>query len=385
MTKLNVNFVLILMMFSLVLAEEDFKPVETEKISEILRTISEQSKQNFEKIHTWQGELMSSRIIIDKGKIVKETFETMTDAIGPCPNEINVLDSSKVIFKCDLDKGVYYLKRSREEPTRYFDPTDNRDLGTKSTVSCSSHIVNNEYRISTEPFRLSKGEIVERKAIKEKADEDGLASKRLQPIYLPKYIFDVESQVWGYYPRITETIEKEGKYEVDGLTPKVEQRAVSGDLQYRVQLPLNKLNFFDIGNMWMIKIFSANAGYNMISSQTITVDGEKLMEQESTEYQEIDGVYVPIKETKDNYDPRDFSLRSSEEKVFKNIRINEPISDETFTYKNLGLEDGDTFVDKIEGKEYKYQDAKLIEITKEDKSEKNNDAEKKGEAEEATK
>ncbi|MFA5240521.1 MAG: hypothetical protein WC476_12560 [Phycisphaerae bacterium] len=370
MTKLNVNFVLILMMFSLALAEEDFKPVEPEKIPGILRTISEQSKQNFEKIHTWQGELEVLRHSIDKGENAKKTFETLTDAVSPRPDKIDELTSSRIIFKCDLEKGLSYSKVSREAPTLYFDPADGRDLGTKSVSRCESRIMTNGYRLSAEPIARKKGDVVERRATKEKIDDD-YSSLRVQPVYLPTYIFDVRSQVWHIYPRIAEIIEKEGKYEVDGLAPKVEQKTVSGDLQYRVQIPF-RLNSFGINNVWVTKIFSANAVYNMISSERITADGEKLIQQKSVEYQKIKSICVPIGHIEDTYDFQDFTLQSHEERIFNNVRINEPISAETFTYKNLGLEDGDTFVDKIKDKEYKYKEAKLVEI------EKKSEADKKG-------
>ncbi|MFA5239627.1 MAG: hypothetical protein WC476_07990 [Phycisphaerae bacterium] len=372
--KSGLNLAFILFVCSLALAEEDFKAVEAEKIPEILRTISEQSKQNFEKIHTWQGELESSRRFIDKGEQAKKTFEIMTDAVGSTPNEVAEFTSSRIIFKCDLDKGISYSKRSREEPTRYFDTTDGRDLGTKSTVSCSSQIVNNEYQISTRPVRLNMNEeIIKREAVKEKIDGDKAPCETcegLQSAYLPTYVFDIRNQVWHLYPIIAGKIEEKGEYIFDGLTPKVEQRTVSGDLQYRVHMPL-RLNSFGIKYLWRIKTFSANTGYNMISLEMITADGGKLMQQENIEYQKINDVYVPVKRMKNTYDySRDFSLRSQEEQVFKNVRINEPIPDETFTYKNLGLKDGDTFVDKIEDKEYKYKEAKLVEIEKKDEVEK---------------
>jgi hypothetical protein len=360
--KLNVCIALILSAYSLAIAQsETFQAVESEKIPGILRTISNQTKANFEQIHTWQGELESSRHFIHKGKNAKETFETLTDAVGPCPNEVAEVDSCTIIFKCDLDKGLFHSKSSREKPTLYFDPADNKDLGTKSLPKCSSQIVTNEYRYSAEPSARKNGEVIQRKAVKEKADIDGPSYKGLQPVYLPSYIFDIDSQVWERYPDFANIIEEKGEYVVGGLALKVEQRTLSGDVQYRVHEPFN-INAFNINNCWIINTFSANSGYNIISSERIRADG-KLMTKKSFEYQKVNGVYVPIRDTEDTYDySRDFSLRSHEEDVFKNVRINDSIPAETFTYKNLGLKDGDEFIDRIASKEYKYQDANLVLI-----------------------
>ena len=116
----------------------------------------------------------------------------------------------------------------------------------------------------------------------------------------------------------------------------------------------------------MVQTFSTQAGYNMISWKMITADGGKLMQQESIEYQKINDVYVPIRSTKNSYDYRDFTLRSTIEGVFRNVRINEAISAETFTYKNLGLEDGDIIEDRIINKKFIYQKGELAETTKDD-------------------
>jgi len=347
---------------------EVFQAVEAERIPGILRSISKQTKENFEQIHTWQGELESSRYFIHKGGMAKGTFERHTDAAGASPNEIAELDSSFIVFRCDLDKGLFYSKVCRQTPTRYFDPADGRDLGTKSITDCGSHIVTGEYRLSSDTSVLRKGEVVQRKATKEKIEKDDSSYVGRQPVYLPGYLFDIKSQVWEYYPFFAKNIEEKGEYVLNGLALKVEQRTLDGDVQYRVHEPLT-FNVFDINNIWTVRTFSTNAGYNMISSETRSADGGQLMHQKSMEYQKVNGVYVPIRGTEDKFDYsdyKDFSLRTHKEWVFKNVRINEPIPAETFTYRNLGLKDDDKFVDKILDREYIYKNEELVPIKKED-------------------
>ena len=58
--------------------------------------------------------------------------------------------------------------------------------------------------------------------------------------------------------------------------------------------------------------------------------------------------------------PENGEMSYERECLFNNIKINHVIPEETFTYKNLGLKDGDKFVDKIQNKEYIYQDEELI-------------------------
>jgi hypothetical protein len=355
--KICICVVLIFSTYNSAIAQsETFETVDSNQIISILNTISNQTKMNFEKIHTWQGELESSRLYIDRGENAKKTFEMLTDANGPSPKEIARDSQNKIIFKCDLDKGLLYSKDSREAPSRYTDAANNRDLGTKSLPRSSSQIITKEYKYSQEPLSRKNGEIVRRKAVKDKVE----VGPGFQPAYLPTYVLNINSQVWQYYPNIIKTIKEKGEYVIDGLAIKVEKRIISGDLQYRIQEP-SWTNNPNIKNFWTINIFSANAGYNNISWETTNVDG-KTMQKLTTEYQKVNDVYVPIKNIEDNYDFRDFSLRSHFETVFKNVHINNAIPGETFTYKNLDLKDGDMFEDKIIGKKYKYQDANLVLI-----------------------
>jgi len=342
--------------------DEVFQVVEAERIPDILRSISKQTKENFEQIHTWQGELVRSMYFVNKGNRAKETFETLTDANGLCPNEVVEITENRIIFKCDLNKGLFYVKRSREAPSRYIDPAINKDLGTKSLPSSSSEIITNEYRYKAQPNAYRNEEVVQHRAVKTKID--GPIYQGRQPNYLPGYIFDIDSQVWERYPEYAKILEEKGEYVFSELAMKAEQRTLSGDLQYRIHEPF-EINAFNIRG-WLINTFSEKSGYNIIDSERITADG-KLMWRKSTEYQKVNGVYVPIRDTEDTYYYRsDFSLKIHNEDVFKNIFINDAISEETFTYRNLGLKNGDEFIDKILDKEYIYQDEQLTAVEKKD-------------------
>ncbi|MFA5659236.1 MAG: hypothetical protein WC900_08120 [Oscillospiraceae bacterium] len=344
--------------------DEKFQAVETERIPGILRNISKQTNENFEQIKTRQGELFYSTYFVHKGTLTKRVFERETDANGPCPDKVAQITESRIISNCDLDKELLYVKRSRETPSRYIDPATNKDLGTKSLPSSSSEIITNEYRYVAQPSGYLNDKVAQRKAVKTKIDQPSYAGGR-QPDYLPRYIFDIDSQVWWRYPDYANIIEEKGEYVFMGLAMKAEQRTLSGDLQYRVYEPFY-MNAFNIKG-WLINTFSEKAGYNIIDSKRITEDG-KLMARESTEYQKINGVYVPIKSTEKQFDyTGDFSLQSQQEETFKNVRINEPIPEGTFTAENLGLQEGDEFIDKVEDKEFKYRNDKLVEISEKPK------------------
>ena len=79
----------------------------------------------------------------------------------------------------------------------------------------------------------------------------------------------------------------------------------------------------------------------------------------------VNGVYVPSRTTEQNFERKNGELSYEAKYTFKNAKTNHPISQETFTYKNLGLKNGDKFIDKILDKEYTYQDGDLISASEE--------------------
>jgi hypothetical protein len=165
--------------------------------------------------------------------------------------------------------------------------------------------------------------------------------------------------VWLQYPRILKRIREKGQYVVDDrYALKVERRILDDDVQYLVHEPATI--GIEGGNVWVIKTFSKDAGYNMISSEFTRVNGEPIYRR-IMEYQMVEGIYVPSKATtEDNFDPNNGAMQYRKTRIYKNVRLNRSIPAETFTYKNLGLKDVDIFIDKILGKEYTYQDGKLV-------------------------
>lgn len=338
---------------------EAFQVVPAKRFPEILNTISKSVRDNFIRIHSWQGETEVSRYVVYKGKTAKDIFMRNTDGAGEAPNRVANIAGSKTMFSSDLNKALFYAKVSRETSSRYIDPANGRDLGTKSIPWWRISILTDKYCIHSSPSVRRKGKIIQRVTIKEKVDEEGCTSCGGHPLpFDPRDLFDFRSPVWLQYPRILEHIRENGEYVADDkYALKVEQRELDGEVQYRVHEPV-KIKL-EGGNIWFIKTFSSNAGYNMISWETTRVNGE-LIRRRTLEYQSVQGIYVPSKATEENFDPEDGSLQYQKTRTFKNVCLNHSIPAKTFTYKNLDLENGDKFIDKSMNKEYDYHDGQLI-------------------------
>jgi len=363
MKKLSWIMILIFLLCDLTIGQtEEFQTVPAERIPDILNTISNHIHENFRRIHTLEGETEVSWYVVYKGETAKDIFVRNTDAIGEAPNSIMEIALSKTTFSCDLDKGFFYSKNHRTIPSRYIDPLSGKDLGTKSIPWYRISILTPEYYLQSMPNRMRDGHIVQRRVVKEKVDKDCSSCER-PSVVDPRNLFNFRSPLWLQYPRILKRIREKGEYVVDEYALKVEELILPDIVQYRVHEPTKNRPH---GNVWFINTFSSNAGYNMVAYEETRSDG-RLMHKRSVEYKLIEGVYVPSKETKENLDAENSSQQYQKTRTFKNVRLNHSIPAETFTYNNLGLENGDEFVDKILGKEYTYQEGVLVEIKKNDK------------------
>jgi hypothetical protein len=362
-TKLSLNTIVVIFLCGLAMGQtETFQPVAPEKIAEILNTISTRVHQNFLQIDSWEGDAEVSRYEICKGEQARDIFEKQTAALGDPPDRIAKLTQSTTTFRSDLRKGMFYSKPSRKIPSVYMDPADGRDLGTKSVPWYTISILTPDYYIQSTPNRIRDGHVVQRRAVKEKVDKD-CTSCQQPSVFDPRDLFDARSPVWLNYPHILERIRQKGEYVVDGHTLKVEQRIVPTGLEYRIHQPAKIGSDGENINIWLIKTFSSNAAYNMIHSEMTRVNGEPIR-RHTFKYQLIEGIYVPSNTTEENFDFEDGSLIYQNTKVYKNIRLNHSIPEETFTYKNLGFENGDMLIDKINDKEHTYQDGNLVEVEK---------------------
>jgi hypothetical protein len=371
--KLNTTMfsaIVVLALFQLVWTEglradtrSEFQPVDPNRIPAILTIISNRAKGNYDQIQTWQGKLDIVSDYLYEGDRAKEVFTEEIKASGEPPKRLLEHRETNIEFSLDAENELLCAKYYSDsaKPLQYEDLETGRDLQAKVVLATRRAILTPEYQIDCIVDTTQDGVAKARKAVKQARPKN---SSRCvgHPVYDPRDLFDPRSPVWLSYPRIVEHIKKKGKYVVDDrYALKVERRVVDGDVQYRVHRPAR--TSLEGGNVWLVKTFSTDAGYNMISSEFTRVNGE-LIDRRSMEYQSVQGIYVPSKVTEESFDPQDGSLQYQKTQTFKNVLLNHPIPAETFTYKNLGLEDGDDFEDRILDKKYVYKQGELVEVPK---------------------
>ena len=203
-----------------------------------------------------------------------------------------------------------------------------------------------------------------RKAVKAKREKGRMDCRSgMPPIYDPRDSFGARRTIWENFPRLVQHINEHGELNVDGYRLKLEEQKYGDVTRYRVQWPAK---ISPETYIFVKMVFYSDKGFNVVSYEVTDPNG-KVFQRLTWEYELVSSVYVPKETTEERFERSNGELSYHRESTFRNLQLNQPIPEKTFTYKNLGLENGDKFIDKTLGKDYTYQDGTLVEAKKNDK------------------
>jgi len=340
-------------------ATGEFQPVDSNRIPEILNMISTTMRTNYNRIKTWRGEVHLSIDRIHRGATAQEIFKKNTQGKGKIPGIVLKHVEPTIEFSLNAEKDLLFVNHNSEKPPQYIDFQTGRDLGAKWMPDHSRAIVTPEYYLRSRPNTTREGVVLSRKAVKANREK-----RRPTPsIYEPRDSFGARRSIWQTFHRVLQHISEHGELNVDGYRLKVEEQKDGDITRYLVQQPvkIQQETYF-----FLKMVFCSENGLNVVSYEVTDQNG-KVSRRLTWEYELVSGVYLPKKTTEERFEPANGELSYREESTFRTLQINEVIPPVTFTYKNLGMKNGDKFIDKIGGKEYKYQDEQLIEVEKNDK------------------
>lgn len=341
--------------------KKNFLPVPPDQMSGILTMISNETQSNYDKIKIWKGKIDATIGIISEGTKAERVFKNKTDGVGQVPKKVITLNESTVEFAVNFEKGLFFDKKFFRSPLRYIDPDSGRVLGTESIVGSTTTIVTPEYRITNVPVVNRKDVIITRQAVKEKRAFEESSSTYRKDIFDPR-IEAIDGRAFrGSFLFLINYIEKHGEFRIDGQSLRIEKHVAGTTTEYRLEIPSPQLNPGEF--VFTTMIFNSDKGFNITLSETRTADG-KLYNKAIWEYEAINGVYLPTRTMNRIFQGENAELHSEQECIYTNLKLNQAIPEETFTYKNLGLKNGDKFIDKILDKEYSYQNGELIPIVK---------------------
>ncbi len=340
-------------------ATGEFQPVDSNRIPEILNMISIQMRNNYDRIKTWRGEVRLSIVRIHEGATAEELFKLNTPGKGDIPAILLNRAEITVEFALNSAKDLLFVNHC-EKPPHYTDFETGRDLGATLIPDPIRAIATPEYYLHSRLNTTREGVVLNRKAVKTKREKGRMGCRSgMPPIYEPRDSFGAGRTIRETLPLVLQYINEHGELNVDGHRLKVEEHKYGDVTRYRVQLPAR---ISPEAHIFLKMVFCSDKGFNIVSYED-TNPNDKVFQRLTWEYELVSGVYLPKKTTEEHFERPNGELSYHEESTFRNLQLNQPIPAETFEYTNLGLKNGDKFVDKIENKEYRYkEDTETLEL-----------------------
>ena len=349
-------------------------PVDQNNIARILTMIGERVRENHNKLITWEGKIKFVTDNIDRGTIAEKMFrERLKDDGQPISNRIIEQQEFTREFALDVQKELLYENYYPDRQKHHIMDLDTgRKLQLKENVRLGSgkFILTADFHIDCMENKNRDGVIVSRTVIKQNRPQGKVSCQsQLPPVFDPRETMKVfGNPLWETLANYLAYIDKHGLSSTfQGYTMKVEVEECNvGDVKkYKIILPTVSSGGPKVYISYTL-VCSSDAGFNVVSYSQ-TADYDKILERKTWNYGLTNGVYIPVKQTKQSFDHLTGDLNNQSTLTFIEQKVNKSIPEEVFTYKNLGLKNGDKFIDKILDKEYIYQDQTLIEVAKKSK------------------
>jgi len=348
-------------------------PVDQNSFPEILSMIEERVKDNYNKISTWQGKVRKVSDDVYETKSKKKLFEQIL-IDRPLPKKVKDHRELTREFALDSRWGLVYDNYYSDGQNYSIDVETGKKLQLKEPGQIDvsgKFILTPDYLLECIESKNRKGVIVRRDVIKQARPE----KKHERISHMPPCFDPRESmRIWGdiagksfdplggSFARYLAFFDKKGGKSIDGYpTITVEECNVGDYKKYRIVLiVLSKDSTGATVHLFSNLVCSNKAGFNVVSYIT-TDSNDRGLENKSWEYGLFNGVYIPVQNKELRFDYHTGNLNEQSTVTFMDQKVNEPIPPGVFTYKNLGLKNGDQYIDNILNKIYAYQDGNLIE------------------------
>lgn len=348
---------------------ESIQPVAESDYVTLLEAAASVTKGNYESITTWQGELMIEEDNYLYGEMCRDIPIAPNDP-SVDSNSIRRRVTSLVKFATDIQNDKLYTELI---PTVKYKALDlERDVVVNEKYSPIISIVTSQEYLSYQPDhiygyrrdRLVNGKLQGKAAFKMPLEK--VKREQWGHVRDPRsYFFQGNRTTWDYLYALRDTITgvtdiPKGKapqisMAIDGAGDNAKLR-IKGGFHGNTECTDSEDAFVNI-----IVTLDSSTGFNMVRREVTDRTGKTLQTLDLT-YERIGQVYVPKTVHFIIYRFTDQKKSFDSHITFTKSILNEPIRAETFTYRNLGLKDGERLFDYIQDRDYIYQNGELIAI-----------------------
>ncbi len=337
-----------------------FQKVEPNKVPDELAMLADITRANYEKIKTWQAKIAFEDTIIHRGTTAAgllkrhagiESIEESNEVAGTLEGAIEL--------KIDLKNNLLFKHTNWPKPMEYIDLDKGLTYTSSEQSSERTNITTNEYIIESYPDQKKKdGTILHKIARKQMRKQPQIITDDSDP----RISFNIGRPVWELLSQFSDGLRSYNQGAINSFYNVVLEKAqTSKGITYRMQLtnpgasqPFEKF------------VLDGERGFNPTHIEVKNDKGITISEI-TTDFNEIGGIFLPSERHVIQYDGDDGRLRREAKSTFSDMKVNMTLPENTFSINNLGLKDGDKFIDKIAGKEYRYQDANLVLIAEPNK------------------
>lgn len=335
-----------------------------EETQDILTIISAQTRENQEKVQTWVGMASMKEKVVYRGKAL-ETLSKLSDIFRNINSNLSAEDAIErtanglISFAVDISQDKVYSN------LQVFDAEmTNAATGQKYNNSfakfAQASIITPEAYMHFQPNMLyGRSQVPLTDGARKHAafiDPVGKIPGRLfSDVVDPRYFGYVSGEpVWKMTERMADWLAK-GENDIEGQNISISMAEMPDGLYKLTYSGSNKGGETATGEY----VFDKKVGLNIVSNTFKWGEKQWIRLQNTWEYKEVDGIYIPNKVMHLQYDKHG-NLKFSRVFSIKDSKINVPVGNHTFTFENLGVEDGDRVIDNIKKIEYTYNNGELI-------------------------
>ncbi|MGB8226106.1 MAG: hypothetical protein WCE45_04440 [Sedimentisphaerales bacterium] len=348
--------------------DSQWQPVPQTDYANVLDLIAHGTKTNYEEISSWQGRMSILETRYHYGpNAAKMSNADDTNSIAHNSQHILEIINNTAEFTVDPRNDKLYSKK--EKPQALLRAIDlNQDIPVNKNGGYESvrAVLTREQYIWYMPDSLFTSKRNDVRAAMKVAFRERPEERKFDlngDIRDPRVFFELgggdSKKLWDLLLQLRSNINERINELVEGY-PHIEisSSETATGVKYRIITTWRGGPNYAIKYIRSLLEVDESVGFNAIEIETTNSDSVKIYSKECT-YEKIGEVYLPKTVTTKFWNNKGRPTSTSEITI-ENAGVNKSVPAETFTYKNLGLKNDDKFIDKIEGKEYKYKDANLV-------------------------
>jgi len=371
-----IPFCIITLLFSLTISqkvtgadEQQWQSVPEANYADILELIALRAKANYEGISTWQGQMNIHEMSHYYGpKAAEQSYGVYPDSIASNSKHICRENKTVAEFAVDMRNDKLY---SKVEPTMQYKAVDlnqiippdkykGRPARTRTILTPESYM----WYLTDGKFhsKSQKGPPGKMVFIESPQNENVKGFVRD-----PRVFFDSSGEggikLWESLLKVRKHFLDNGNVRV-GRYPNIEISSLNTDkgVKYRILTTWSGGGDYYIRSM--LEVDEA-VSFNALRTETTNHDGVRTDLKEYT-YKKIGEIYIPKAVKKEQRNNKG-EITITSEITIETTGINKPLLEDTFTIKNLGLEEDTLVSDNIKKAEFRFSKGNLVPIAEPNK------------------